>query len=73
MKCIVGIGKQIPVNYNWGCACTNGIVLVDIFILGAIAVGGIMIHLSFCNLSFAKRTFGWMDAWELNPEGLGLL
>jgi hypothetical protein len=22
------------------------------------------------NLSFRKKNFGWLHAWELNPEGL---
>jgi hypothetical protein len=63
-KHIAGIGKQCLINSNWGCAYTNGIVVLaeglDMFRLEPIAPGGRMIPSS--NLSFAKRTLVvWMS------------
>jgi hypothetical protein len=60
---MAGIDKQSLINYNYGCAYANGIVVLAeglvMFSVGAIASGGRMIPSG--NLSFSKRTLvEWM-------------
>jgi hypothetical protein len=43
-------------------------VCLNISRLGAVAAGGKMIPSG--SLSFCEKDFGWMDVWELNPEGM---
>jgi hypothetical protein len=60
-KRIAGIGKQSLINYDWGYACADGIVVLaeglGMFRLGPIATGRRMITSSI--LSFAKRN--WLN------------
>jgi hypothetical protein len=43
MKHVAGIGKQTLMDYNWGCAYANGLVVlvegIDVFRLGTVAFG----------------------------------
>jgi hypothetical protein len=72
-KRIAGIGEQRLVNYNWGCAYTNRILVLveglDMFRLGLLLLVGGGSHQVICPL----RKELWLDVclW-LNPERLGL-
>jgi hypothetical protein len=65
-------GKGTMYN-NWRYAYANGFNVLaeglDMFRLGVIASGKNM-NLSG-NFVFYEKDFGWMDVWELNPEGCG--
>jgi hypothetical protein len=73
-KRIAGNGKRC-LTQKLVHAYANGIVVLaeglHMFRLGAIATDGMMIPIR--KFVLHEKNFGWMDVWELNPEGLGSL